>query len=95
MTAFENALAEYKGSVLAAVGDMQNETQRELYDLQVKTISDIEHRYQETSSAYACRLLVEGEGIIHGTDALKGPAVTRMKRSFAKLLDAVRDAYGT
>ena len=95
MTAFERALAEYKSAVLAAASDVANDTQRELYDLHVKAIADIERRYQETASAYACRLLIEGEGVIHKTDILKGPEVSRMKKSFTKLLDAVREAYGT
>jgi hypothetical protein len=95
MTAFESALAEYKAALLAAAPDIATDTQRDLYQLHVKAISDIERRYSETSNAYACRLLIEGEGIIHKTEVLKGPKVSHMKRAFSKLLDAVREAYGT
>jgi hypothetical protein len=94
MNAFESALAEYRAALLAASSDLTTDTQRGLYQLHVQTIDDIERRYRETSNAYDCRLLIEGEGIIHESDVLKGPAVSKMKDAFSQLLTAVRQAYG-
>jgi hypothetical protein len=95
MSAFDRALAEYKAALSAAEVDAVTVTQRGLYELHVTTVGQIEERYRETGSAYACRLLIEGEGIVHKSDILKGAASERMRLTFAKLVDAVREAYGT
>lgn len=93
MTAFEAALAEYKAALLAAGADLSTDTQRGLYALHVDTIGDIEKMYAESADAYTCRLLIEGEGIVHQSNILTGPASVKMRETFAKLVQAVRDAY--
>ena len=93
MTAFETALAEYKAALLVAEADLSTDAQRGLYALHVETIGDIEKRYVESANAYACRLLIEGEGLVHQSNILTGSASVKMRETFAKLVQAVRDAY--
>jgi hypothetical protein len=93
MTAFDAALAEYKAALLAVEADLSTDVQRGLYALHVATVSDIEKAYAESKNAYACRLLIEGEGLVHQSNILTGPAFVKMRETFAKLVHAVRDAY--
>lgn len=95
MTSFEAALAEYKSALAKAETEVSTSVQRGLYDLHLATVGDIEQRFAETKSAYACRPLIEGEGTVHQSDILQGPLTGKMKQAFSKLLSATRDAYQT
>ncbi len=90
---FETALAAYKTALAKAEAEVSTDVQRGLYNLHASTVADIEQIYLETRSAYACRLLIEGEGQVHSSDILRGPLTVNMKEAFSKLLGAVRNAY--
>ena len=82
MTRFEHALSEYKKALIAAGLTARTENERLMYRIHAHSLSVIQECYSANRKARDIASLVRSARFLHESDALKGPAVQRMRAAF-------------
>jgi hypothetical protein len=87
MSAFDEALENYRSALTAAVVEVKSETERRFLDFLLDGLRNIDERYHQFSDPNMCRILVAAEQ--HILSALHSTDVDRLKSAYAQLLSTV------
>jgi hypothetical protein len=88
VSSFEDALQAYRSALAAAAADI-GEKERGLFRLLMESAEDIEKRYRLTSDPNMCRILVECENEILGSQIFSGHRIDEARRAYSVLLGTV------
>jgi hypothetical protein len=89
MTSFASALQQYREALAASAQELLRGNHRQLYQLHLDTLADIEQRFAETSDPNMCRLLVESARIIHPRESFAGASGERLRQAIERLVSEV------